>query len=102
MKKPLNSRDLESLSAFLDNELNTRERDRLEVRLQAEPTLAAELKRLRQTRNLLRNTPQFRAPRSFALTPEMVGQTGGRRPDRWFTLARLTFALARKIADPWR
>lgn len=67
-------RDVEKLSAYLDGQLKPSEKARLESRLQSEPELASILKELRQTRSLLRQLPQRRAPRNFTLTPKMVGQ----------------------------
>jgi anti-sigma factor RsiW len=67
-------RDVEKLSAYLDGQLKSSEKARLESRLQSDPELASILKELRQTRGLLRQLPQRRAPRNFTLTPKMVGQ----------------------------
>jgi anti-sigma factor RsiW len=67
-------RDVEKLSAYLDGQLKPSEKARLESRLRSEPELASVLKELRQTRGLLRQLPQRRAPRNFTLTPKMVGQ----------------------------
>ena len=67
-------RDVEKLSAYLDGQLKPSEIARLESRLQTDPDLASILKNLRQTRGLLRQLPQRRAPRNFTLTPKMVGQ----------------------------
>jgi hypothetical protein len=67
-------RDVEKLSAYLDGQLKPSEIVRLESRLQSDPELATILKELRQTRSLLRQLPQRRAPRNFTLTPKMVGQ----------------------------
>lgn len=67
-------RDVEKLSAYLDGQLKPSEIARLESRLQTDPGLASILKDLRQTRGLLRQLPQRRAPRNFTLTPKMVGQ----------------------------
>ena len=67
-------RDVEKLSAYLDGQLKPSEIARLESRLQSDPELASVLKDLRQSRNILRQLPQRRAPRNFILTPKMVGQ----------------------------
>lgn len=66
------SRDVELLSAFLDNQLSTPDRNQLQKRLIEEPGLRRALDELRQTRALLRRSPRLKAPRSFALTREMV------------------------------
>lgn len=68
----LTDRDLELLSAYIDDELSSSERTTLEARLEHEPQLRRELRALRQTVELVRLTPRVRAPRDFTLTPEMV------------------------------
>ncbi len=79
MNKPLPSRDLNILSAYLDDEIPPQERARLEERLQQNPDLRGELEALRRTRLILRAAPKVRAPRNFTLTPEMVTP----RPSFW-------------------
>lgn len=74
MTQTYSFRDVEKLSAYLDGQLKPSEAARLESRLQTEPELASILKDLRQTRSLLRQLPQRRAPRNFTLTPKVVGQ----------------------------
>jgi len=70
----MNQRDVELLSAYLDGQLKPSDSARLEVRLKAEPELVSVMDDLRAARSLLRQLPQRRAPRSFALTRKMVGQ----------------------------
>jgi anti-sigma factor RsiW len=72
MKTPT-FRDIEQLSAFLDGQLSSAEKTRLESRLAANPELGVALDDLRQARAILRRTPQRRAPRNFTLTPRMAG-----------------------------
>ena len=67
------SRDLEKLSAYLDNALDGRARARLEARLKRDAVLRADLDALRQTRALLRRAPRRAVPRSFVLTRQMAG-----------------------------
>jgi hypothetical protein len=66
-------RDIELLSAYLDNQLTPGERARLESRLANDPTLASALQALRQSRSVVRSLPQRRVPRNFTLTPQMAG-----------------------------
>lgn len=66
--------DYELLSGYIDNALPPDERQALEARLAAEPTLRAELESLRGTVALLRGMPVFKAPRDFTLTPAMVAR----------------------------
>ncbi|WP_298402165.1 anti-sigma factor [uncultured Chloroflexus sp.] len=75
----LPERDLELLSAYLDNELAPADRTALEQRLASEPRLRRELAELRATRDLLREQPWVTPPRSFTLTPDMAGM----RPRRF-------------------
>jgi hypothetical protein len=69
----ISSRDLQSLSAYLDSQLSRAEAARLEARLASEPDLAQALQALRHTRALLRRTPRRRIPRNFLLNSRMVG-----------------------------
>ncbi|MDX2162808.1 MAG: hypothetical protein SF162_15930 [bacterium] len=71
--RPLNDTDFELLSAYVDGALSDSERQALERRLHTEAALRAELDALRQTLALIKALPLVRAPRSYALTPEMVG-----------------------------
>jgi len=73
MNTPIPPRDLESLSAYLDDQLNPGERARLEARLPLEPALRQMLEDLGLTRRALRAQKPRRAPRNFTLTPEMPG-----------------------------
>lgn len=66
-------RDVENLTAYLDGQLNSAHRQRLESRLGSEPELKATLDALRESRAVLRRLPQRRAPRNFTLTPKMAG-----------------------------
>lgn len=92
MNQTITAREQETLSAYLDNALNPRERQRLETQLQTRPDLRAALNDLRHTRQLLRQTPVLRAPRNFTLTPEMAGLRT--QPPRLYPVFRLAFTLA--------
>ena len=73
MKKDrLHKRDLAWLSAYLDDELNTSQRQALKARLQHEPGLRDHLENLRRTKVMVSYLPHLRAPRHYTLTPEMV------------------------------
>ena len=74
MRDRLTKRDWEDISAYLDGQLSGRKQVRLESRLQHDQQLQIALEEMRITRDMLRNAPQLRAPRSFMLTPEMAGQ----------------------------
>jgi hypothetical protein len=69
----MNFHDVELLSAYLDGRLSTPESVKLESRLGSDPQLQAIMDDLRMARGLLRQLPQRRVPRNFALTPKMAG-----------------------------
>jgi hypothetical protein len=73
MKQLQSFRDIEKLSAYLDNRLSRTDRARLESRLESEPQLEVVLKELQQARFLLKKTPSQHVPRNFYLTPKMAG-----------------------------
>jgi hypothetical protein len=73
MMTKLSNRDREAIAAYLDDELNSKERARLELRLKADQNLQAALEEMQQTRTLIRSLPPVRAPHNFTLTPEMAG-----------------------------
>jgi hypothetical protein len=82
MVKPMiPTRDIELISAYLDQQLKSKELARLEIRLKNEPALQDMLQSLRRTRLMLRSLPPRKAPRNFTLTPAMVGAT---RPARTY------------------
>lgn len=91
MTKKITNRDLETLSAYLDEQLTSRERAQLERRLQKDQELQNEIEQLRRTRQLIRNLPKVRAPRNFTLSPEMAGI---RKVPRPYPIYRLASALA--------
>jgi hypothetical protein len=84
-------RELEQLSAFLDGELNETEQKQIESRLASEAELHEVYEGLRKTKLLFSRLRRVRAPRSFALTPEMVKVRKQKRPFftgvRWATSA---------------
>jgi hypothetical protein len=86
MKNEVTNRDLELLSAYLDKELNPKERAYLEERLQSNPNLRSILGELHQNRAALRSLPRLRAPRNFTLSPELVGIKPKKRPYPTFGL----------------
>ncbi|HJS20618.1 MAG TPA: hypothetical protein VJ785_17865 [Anaerolineales bacterium] len=70
----MKQRDIELLSSYLDGQLSAVDSARLEARLRTEPDLRSVLQDLRGARSLLRQLPMRKAPRSFRLTPQMVGK----------------------------
>jgi hypothetical protein len=63
---------LEQLTAYLDGDVTTGERDRLDEHLRSCGECRRELASLRATVVLLRSLPTYRPRRSFQLTPEAV------------------------------
>lgn len=74
MSKQLSLRDHELLSAYLDGQLSDSDRNSVEQNLKIHGEWQLALDELDQTRRVLRRAPRYRAPRSFALTPEMAKQ----------------------------
>ena len=72
MKMDISPRDWQELSAYLDQQLNSRARSRLEARLRDEPQLRIALQDLQRNKMLLRSQPRLFAPRNFTLTPQMA------------------------------
>ena len=66
---PVTPADLDTLSAYLDNQLAPADRAALEARLAAEPNLRAELDALRALQAALAGLSSLRAPRNLTLTP---------------------------------
>ena len=95
MTRMLSNRDWEALSAYLDGELSTRDRARLEAKLELSSEMRAAMEDLRRTRMMLRSQSPIRAPRNFTLSPQMAGihpEKGS--AFRLFPVIRLTSALA--------
>jgi len=69
MNKAPARRDLELLSAYLDQQIKAGERQKVEARLRDDAQFRKSYEQLRQTRQLLRSLPVRRAPRNFTLSP---------------------------------
>ncbi len=85
-------RDVELISALLDEKLPREQAARLQLRIVADPELASIYRQLSQTRALLRKLPTRRAPRNFTLTPKMAGVKAP--TPRTFPLFRIASAFA--------
>ncbi|MBN1286698.1 MAG: hypothetical protein JXB47_14970 [Anaerolineae bacterium] len=86
-------RDLERLSAYIDDALAPEERRALEARLAENAALRADLDALRETVQLLHDLPPVRAPRNFTLDPEVYGRRARGRDFTWWSV-RLAGALS--------
>jgi anti-sigma factor RsiW len=83
MRLPLyrpHSRYLEMADAFADGELSKREHSRFEGHLATCEACGTAVETARETKRLLAALPEVDAPRSFRLTPAMVGEAAPRRP----------------------
>jgi hypothetical protein len=95
MTNQITSRDYELISAYLDNQLGSQERERFEARLKIDPVLQKELNELSQTRSLLHSMPKIRAPRNYYITPQVVSKTVDSRPPmRWAPVRGIVSAIA--------
>jgi hypothetical protein len=91
MTQQISPRDYELLSAYLDGELSTRDRAKLEARMTKQPELRLGLEELHQTKMLLRSLPQKRAPRNFTIPNALPRR---RTVPRLFPALRFASALA--------
>jgi hypothetical protein len=73
-KRTAAERREETLSAYIDGELSSRERANLERALTRDATLRAELEELRQVVGLMKAVPRAPLPRSFTLDPAVYGR----------------------------
>ena len=72
VKQMISSKDLEKLSAYIDGQLQSSEREQLQKRLRHDKALQESLTNLQQTRAVIRSLPKRKAPRNFTLTANMV------------------------------
>lgn len=92
MKEPITQAEWTLLSAYLDGELNMRDKARVEEWLQTRSEVQQAYHSIQDTRRVLRSAPLHKAPRNFTLTPEMAPQ---RRRSFWLVPAlRFSSALA--------
>jgi anti-sigma factor RsiW len=87
----LPARDVELLSAYLDQGLSPRQERKLHARLEREPDLRWALDELRRTVAIVRSLPEVHPPRSFTLAPEVAGE---RRRPAAYPVLQLATALA--------
>ena len=92
MTSPLRDRDLELLSAYLDNQLPAAARAQLERRLAAEPDLNEALAGLSATVRALRALPTQKIPRNFMLDATYA-RTGLKPSARSYGFLRLATGL---------
>lgn len=92
----LSERDLELISAYLDGEVNAREKISVEQRLAQDTQFKLAYEQLLTTRNLLRSQAQLRAPRNYTLSLESAptAQRSGWGGIAFPSLLRTASALA--------
>ena len=69
----------ERLSAYIDGELSPRKQARLEMDLEQDPSLRADLEELHQLVQMIRSLPRISLPRSFTLDPAAYSHVVPRR-----------------------
>jgi hypothetical protein len=95
MTEQLNSHDLILLSAYLDGELDPREKARVEALLQTNPQAKETYESLQRTRAVLRSAPLRKVPRNFTISAAAVQP---RRPFILIPALRFSSVLATLIA----
>jgi anti-sigma factor RsiW len=90
----LSTRDLELLSAYIDGELSARGLARLLPRLDREPGLKQALEEMKAVVQQLGSLPEAPMPRSFTLTPDVVGIRSRHRAYPVFQFATALAAIA--------
>ena len=90
----LSTRDLELLSAYIDGELSARGIARLLPRLDREPGLKQALDEMKAVVQQLGSLPEAPLPRSFTLTPDVVGIRSRPRAYPVFQFATALAAIA--------
>ncbi len=83
----------ETLNAYLDGALSPREQQLLEVDLQQDAALRAELEQLRVVKLQLQSLPSRRVPRSFSLDPALYGPPKANPTQQLYPLLRGATAM---------
>ena len=92
MKKQLKQKEIELLSAYLDNQLSGKEKLRVESKIQEDETWKFAFNNLKITRKVLHYAPKIKVPRNFTLRPEMVNSK--RRSFTSYPTMRLVSSIA--------
>jgi hypothetical protein len=72
MKIHMTWRDYELISAYLDNQLSSKDRALLEARLKTDSELRMELQEIGKTRLLVRRLPKLRAPHNYFVKADAI------------------------------
>lgn len=68
----LSDRDYELISAYLDDQIDLKQKKAVELRLTQDAQFKLAYEQLSETRKLLRSQPKLRAPRNYTLSPYTV------------------------------
>ncbi len=91
-----NSVDEDLVAAYVDGDVTTEERQRVETAMAASEQVAWEVNTLRQTVELLQDLPSVPLPRSFTLTEDQVADVLQERR----SLAKVSASPPREIESP--
>ena len=94
-KGQLSSKDWELLSSYMDDELNPRDKARVEARLSAQPEYREALDGLRRTKSILHKAPVRKVPRNFTLT---VADVQPVKTPRWIPTMQWSSAAVALVA----
>ena len=95
MKRQLSTKDWELLSSYLDDELNPREKARVEALLSAQPEYKEALNGLRRTKMILHRAPVRKVPHNFTLT---VADVQPIKAPRWLPTMQWSSAVVALVA----
>jgi hypothetical protein len=98
----MHSVDEELVAAFVDGEVTTEERQRVEAAMAADEQVAWEVNTLRQTVELLQDLPAVPLPRSFVLTEDQVADVLLERRSRAIATAAPAAADQDPQDSPWQ
>ena len=98
----LHSVDEELVAAYIDGEVTTEERRRVEAAMATDEQVAWEVNTMRQTVDLLQDLPAVPLPRSFVLTEDQVADVLLERRSRAPTPAAQTPPPQEPADSPWQ
>lgn len=94
MNKNVSPKDLRTISAYLDGQLSSIERNKIEARFTKEESLHQTFKELQQTRLLLKHASIKKVPHNFTLSSEMATQIKPVRKSRILPALSVSSGLA--------
>jgi hypothetical protein len=94
MNKNVSPKDLRTISAYLDGQLSSIERNKIEARFTKEESLHQAFKELQQTRLLLKHASIKKVPHNFTLSSEMATQIKPVRKSRILPALSISSVMA--------